>query len=88
MRIFVKAKTRSKEYKVKPPQARLWQATKERDGTAEEDYYTVCVKEPPIQGKANKAIIKTIAEYFKIPISRVILLSGMSSDRKVFEIIK
>jgi uncharacterized protein len=81
MRIYVRAKTNSKENKVEPPKARLWKT----DGWQKE-YYVVYVKEPPIQGRANRAIIKTIAEYFNISPTLVVLVSGMSSKNKVFEI--
>ncbi|OHA92216.1 MAG: hypothetical protein A3J09_01910 [Candidatus Zambryskibacteria bacterium RIFCSPLOWO2_02_FULL_51_21] len=79
MKIFVKAKTGAKENKVTPPPLRLV--------PGEEEWYTVSVKERPVEGRANEAITKLLAEYFKTPRSNVRLLSGAASKRKVFEII-
>ncbi len=50
------------------------------------DEYSVSVKEPPIDGKANKAIICALAKYFKVAPSLVSLLSGQTSKKKVFDI--
>lgn len=41
---------------------------------------------PAIEGKANKAAVDFIAEYFGIPRSRVTLVSGQTSRHKVFEV--
>ncbi len=49
--------------------------------------FTVSVKEPPIKGRANQAIVKALAEYFKIPSSKVKIISGYTSKQKVIEII-
>lgn len=81
MKIFVKAKAGARENKVVPPVARLL-PVEDRS----EEFYTVSVKEPPRQGKANQAIAKLLAEYFKVSVSQVALVSGASSKRKVFEV--
>lgn len=47
----------------------------------------VYVHEPPLEGKANAAVIETLAEYFQIKRNQVILLSGEKSKDKVFEIV-
>jgi hypothetical protein len=44
------------------------------------------VKEPPIRGKANRAIINVLADYFNVSVSQVVLLSGFSSREKIFNI--
>ena len=49
--------------------------------------YIVSVHEPAQQGKANKAIIKSLAEYFNLKISEVLLISGETIKKKVFEIL-
>lgn len=46
----------------------------------------VRVREPPLGGKANKAVIEALANYFKTKKARVFLLSGLKSKNKVFEI--
>lgn len=71
MKIFVKAKPLAKEEKIEK---------------VNEMSFIVAVKEPPVKGKANKAIAKRLAEYFNVPSSRVVLISGFSSKNKVFEI--
>ncbi|HEY4508974.1 MAG TPA: DUF167 domain-containing protein [Candidatus Paceibacterota bacterium] len=81
MKIFVKAKAGARENKVVPPVARLLPL-----GDDEEEFYSVSVKEPPRQGKANEAIMKALAEYFKVSFSEIRLVSGASSKKKVFEI--
>ena len=73
MKIFVKANPSAREERIKK---------------VDEINFIVSVKEPPKQGKANKAIIKALAEYFKIAPSCVSLISGFSSKQKVFEILK
>ena len=49
--------------------------------------YKVYVTEPPEDGKANKAIIESLAEYFKVPKSNVQLMFGETSKEKVFMIL-
>jgi len=74
MKIFVKAKTRAKEERI------ILQTN--------ETHFVVFVKELPIKGKANEAIIKVLAEYFKVSKSAIKLVSGFSSKNKIFEVIK
>jgi len=84
MKIFVKAKAGAKIEKIIPPEIKLW---KEKNSESnEEEWFTVWVKEPPVQGRANIAIIKVLAEYFKVSNSQIRLISGFSSKQKVFEI--
>ena len=51
------------------------------------NHYSVWVKEPPVKGKANQAIINVLAEYFKIASSRVKIVSGYASRQKTIEIL-
>lgn len=46
----------------------------------------VYVKEPPLEGKANAAVIAALAEHFKISKTQIKLLRGGRSKIKVFEI--
>ncbi len=48
--------------------------------------YSVSVKEPPIGGRANQAIVEVLAHYFKIPNSKVSIISGRTSSKKVIEV--
>lgn len=47
----------------------------------------VYVTEPPIDGRANAAIINALAKHFAVNRSNVILTSGEKSKNKIFEII-
>jgi uncharacterized protein len=46
----------------------------------------VRVKEPPKEGRANRALTKLLAEYFGVSQTRVSILSGLRSKDKVVEI--
>lgn len=47
----------------------------------------VYVNAPPLEGKANKAVIEALSEYFKVKKSCVLFISGAKSKSKTFEII-
>lgn len=49
-----------------------------------ENHYLVFVKEQPKKGKANKAVIKALKDYFD---KQVFLVTGHTSSRKIFEVI-
>ena len=51
----------------------------------EEIHIAVSVTEPPIQGRANRAIIEVVAEHYQVPVSSLRLVSGFSSRIKVLE---
>ena len=71
MKIFIKAKPNAKE---------------ERIQKVTETNFVVFVKEPPVQGKANAAIIKALAGYFHVPVGDITIVSGFTSRSKVIEI--
>jgi uncharacterized protein (TIGR00251 family) len=48
--------------------------------------YIAYVREPPIENKANKALIKLLSEYFGVPKSQIFISSGMRSRQKIVEI--
>ena len=72
MKIFVKAKPDAFEDKVEK---------------VSDTNFIISVTEPPVAGRANRAIIKLLAEYFKTSPSNVRLVSGFSSRQKVFEVL-
>jgi len=72
MKIFVKAKPLSKEEYIKK---------------IDELNFIVAIKEPPKDGKANRAIIKALAGHFSVAPSCVRLVSGFASKQKTFEIL-
>jgi uncharacterized protein (TIGR00251 family) len=47
----------------------------------------VYVSEPPLEGKANYAVIESLAKYYKVNKNAVILVSGEKSKNKIFEIL-
>ena len=46
----------------------------------------VKVKEPAKEGKANKAVIRLLAAYYKVPKSTIKIVAGISSSRKIIEL--
>ncbi len=46
----------------------------------------VYVNQPPLEGKANKAVAESLAEYFTVSKSQVSLIKGSKSKMKVFAI--
>ena len=46
----------------------------------------VYVNAPPLGGKANKAVIESLANFLKVRKSKIILIRGEKSKNKVFEI--
>ena len=71
MKIFVKAKVNAKEEIIK---------------RIDEIHFIVAVKEPPIKGKANRAILKALAHYFHLSQSQVQIVSGFTSREKIVRI--
>lgn len=71
MKIYVSVKPNSKQEKVEK---------------ASENQFKIWVKEPPVDGKANRAVEAALARYFSVPLSSVRIVSGVSSRRKVLEI--
>lgn len=71
MKIFVQAKPKSKIEKVKQIDAAN---------------FAVWVKEPPADGRANKAVIKILADFLNIAPSRLTIISGHTAKKKVIEV--
>ena len=52
-----------------------------------EDYgFLVRVKEPAKEGKANRAVIKLLADYFGVPQSQIAISSGFGCRNKVIDV--
>lgn len=47
---------------------------------------TIFLTSRPVKGKANKELIYRLAKYFAISTSRVHIISGVTSSKKVIEI--
>lgn len=71
MKIFVKVKPAAKE---------------ERVEKIDENNFKVEVKEPPVEGRANMAVVRALAEYFGVAQSNVRIVSGFTSRLKTIEI--
>jgi len=71
VKIFVKAKPNSKNESIKK---------------LSETNFEICVKEPPVKGFANAAIVKVLARHFGVPLSSISIISGYTSRQKIVEI--
>ncbi len=60
--------------------------SKSEEVSQEEGSFVVKVKEPPMEGKANQAVIKLLARHFDVPQNQVRIVSGFKSRNKVIEI--
>ena len=50
------------------------------------DTLHVYVNAPPLEGKANRALIEALAEHFQTKRSNILLISGEKSKNKLFEV--
>jgi uncharacterized protein (TIGR00251 family) len=46
----------------------------------------VYVSEPPLEGKANRAVVEALSKYYKVKRNTVLFVSGEKSKNKTFEI--
>jgi uncharacterized protein (TIGR00251 family) len=61
--------------------------SKTEEVVREGDGFLVRVKEPAKEGKANRAVIKSLAAYFKVQQRQVVISSGFGSRNKVIEVL-
>jgi len=73
MKIFVKVKPKAKEARMEK---------------IDDINFRVWVREPPEKGKANRAVIKALADYFEVSQLNIKIVSGSTSKLKIFEITK
>ncbi len=69
--IKVKVKPNSKQQLIK----------EETDGS-----WKICLKSPPVDGKANQELIKLLAKKFNVRKSEITIKSGCSSKNKLIEL--
>ena len=67
MKIFVKVKPSAKEEKIHK---------------VDDTHFRVLVKEPPVQGRANTAVVSSLADYFQVSKEQINILSGFTSREK------
>ncbi len=60
--------------------------SQERIVKVDDTNFLVWIREKPVEGKANGAVIKALAEHFSVAKSNVVLLKGKASKQKIFEI--
>lgn len=51
-----------------------------------ESGYVVYVTEPPVENKANKALVEALSGHFDVPKSRIRIVAGLKSKNKIVEI--
>jgi uncharacterized protein (TIGR00251 family) len=51
-----------------------------------EEGYVVRVTAPPVDNKANEAVVRILADHFKVSKSSVNIVRGSTSRRKIVEI--
>jgi len=73
MKIFIKVKLKASQAKVVK---------------IDETHYQVFLTQPPEKGKANKQIIKLLADYFGVALSKIKIIAGKKRREKVVEILK
>lgn len=61
-------------------------AREERVEKINDEHFMVAVKEPPVEGRANTAIVRALAAHFGVASSRVRIISGHTARQKVVEI--
>ena len=72
MKIFVKVKTGKREEMVEK---------------VDENHFVVWVKERPVKGRANKEVVKVLADYFGLSKSRVKIIFGLTSLNKIVKVV-
>jgi len=52
-----------------------------------EGEYKAWITAPPVQGKANEALVKVLADYFDVSKSQVNIIGGKTAKTKIVEIL-
>jgi len=61
-------------------------AKQERIERLDETHYRVWVKAPPLEGRANEAVVEALSDYFDKPKSFFEILSGHHSKNKIISV--
>lgn len=61
-------------------------SSREGIGPVQGDRLVVAVNAPPVEGKANQAVIRVLAEVFGVPRSSVAIMRGETGRRKTVRI--
>lgn len=89
MRIYVKVLPRSSKNEVCPVKSSLIRGAEQFNRVNQNFYgeYKVKLTAPPVDGKANEALIEILAEHFNFPKSRIKIVGGKSAKTKIIDII-
>jgi|AntAceMinimDraft_10_1070366.scaffolds.fasta_scaffold05601_2 uncharacterized protein YggU (UPF0235/DUF167 family) len=49
--------------------------------------FEVKVKEKPLKGRANKAVLILLASYFNLPLNKIKIVRGFKQKNKIIELI-
>lgn len=71
MKIYVTTKPRASRQEVVP---------------IDSTHFKVSVKEPPIGGRANEAVLRAVADFLHVAPSQITLTKGHTSKQKVLEL--
>ncbi len=55
--------------------------------TSSDNALHIFVREPAVEGKANKAVVEVLSKKYKTPKSSITLIRGSKSKNKFFEIV-
>ena len=72
MKLFIHTKPNAREEKVEK---------------IDETHFKISVSESPVDDKANRAVIRALADYLQLPPSRLDIISGRTARNKIVEII-
>jgi uncharacterized protein (TIGR00251 family) len=71
MRIYIKVIPRSSQNKIEK---------------ISEGEYRVKLTAPPVDGKANEALIELLAEYFNVSRTAILIVGGKSMQKKIIDV--
>ncbi|MEI6845504.1 MAG: DUF167 domain-containing protein [Candidatus Firestonebacteria bacterium] len=61
-------------------------SSKEKVEKTGENQYMVWVHQPPVENKANLAVIKQLSKHLSVPRSAISIFKGSKGKRKIFDI--
>ncbi len=71
---------------MKKIQVKVITNAKKNEVIEQEEKFKIYLTTAPVAGKANKALIRLLAEYFKVKKSYVQIIKGEKSKEKIVEI--
>jgi uncharacterized protein len=80
VKIFVKVKPNAKKESLKKTDPSA------RGARTGDMHFAISVKAPPKNGKANRAVLRALRAYLRIPPSRLEILTGHTSKLKVIRV--